>query len=142
MIAFESSLENFELTRQESVSDWLLSLVKSHGQSVQEITYVFLSDEELLKINRTHLNHDYYTDIITFPLHDEGAPILSDIFISLDRVKDNAGAYGVSFEDELHRVMAHGLLHLLGYDDHSDEDVARMREAENHSLAKRNWISD
>jgi rRNA maturation RNase YbeY len=85
-------------------------------------------------MNRTHLDHDYYTDIITFDLSDS-EPIEGEIYISVDRVKENASTYGVSFEEELCRVMCHGLLHLIGYDDHSDADKQEMRAKETFCLS-------
>ncbi len=141
MIEFESFSIEFTLKEQESVRDWLLFLIKKYGEEASRITYVFMSDEELLKINQEYLQHDYYTDIITFPFHDSGSPIESDIYISVDRVRDNANNYDVDFEDELHRVMVHGVLHLLGFDDHSEEDRKEMRKAEANALSFREWKS-
>lgn len=137
MIEFENHEIDFQLQQQESVQHWLLLLVREAGQTLAQLNYVFMSDEALLALNREYLDHDYYTDILTFPYHAPGDPILSDIYISVDRVRDNAQELGISFEDELHRVMVHGLLHLLGYDDHSDADRAAMRRAEDQALAQR-----
>ena len=94
------------------------------------IDYVFCSDEYLLGINRTALNHDYYTDIITFPLHEKGQPVLAEIYISLDRVKDNAMTNNSTYNKELSRVIAHGALHLCGYKDKTKNDTSLMREKE------------
>lgn len=96
-----------------------------------EINYVFCSDEELLEINREHLNHNYYTDIITFDLSEKGTgALVSDIYISVDRVRDNAVDHKVSFRSELHRVIFHGILHLLGHRDKSEREEEEMREME------------
>jgi rRNA maturation RNase YbeY len=90
-------------------------------------------------MNNQHLQHDYYTDILTFAY--EGNPIQGDIYISVDRVKDNADKLNSSFDDELHRVMAHGILHIIGYDDHEESDIKQMREAEDDALSSRDFIS-
>ena len=91
-----------------------------------------MTDEELLDMNKTYLNHDYYTDIITFPHQYE--PIFAELYISVDRVKENAKSEKIPFQDELHRVIVHGLLHLCGYDDHSDVHIEKMRARENQAL--------
>ncbi|KXK39945.1 MAG: rRNA maturation RNase YbeY [Saprospiraceae bacterium] len=120
---------------EDTYASWLQSIAEEEGKSIESITYIFCSDDYLLEINRQYLNHDFYTDIITFP-YQEGDTLESDIFISIDRVKDNANQFGVSFEIELSRVMAHGLLHLIGYDDTTDELTAQMRTKENYYLSK------
>jgi len=97
------------------------------------ISYIFCSDEYLLDINKTYLDHDYYTDIITFP-YKQGKEIESDIFISIDRIKENAQSYGVTFDDELLRVIAHGVLHMVGYGDKTDEQQIEMTKMENQAL--------
>ena len=136
MIEYISEGIAFTLPEQESVSNWLLLLVKRYGRSIGQLTYVFVSDEYLLKMNQEHLGHDYYTDIITFPLQEEArAPLVADFFISIDRVKENAERLQVRFEDELHRVMVHGLLHLLGYEDHTEGARTSMRAAEDEALS-------
>ncbi|MDP5169450.1 MAG: rRNA maturation RNase YbeY [Bacteroidia bacterium] len=138
-IFFFSEETDFELLNQEAVAAWLGGLISAAGAELESISYIFCSDDYLLEINKEHLDHDYYTDIITFPLHDEGAPIMSDIFVSVDRVADNAEQLGISFKDELHRVMAHGILHLLGHDDHDPEKVLLMRAAEENALSQRDF---
>lgn len=94
------------------------------------IDYVFCSDDFLLNINRSALNHDYYTDIITFPLHEKNKPVEAEIYISIDRVKDNAATHNTNFKSEIARVIAHGALHLCGYKDKSKKESAIMREKE------------
>ncbi len=112
----------------------LQKVAGQEGKRIGQISVIFCSDPYLLDINRKYLGHDYYTDIITFD-YCEGDLLNGDLFISIDTVRDNAAFYGASFEEELHRVIVHGLLHLIGYDDHSDADTAAMRAAENRALA-------
>lgn len=116
------------------VRSWITSVVESRGYQVGELYYYFCSDDALLEINRERLGHDFYTDIVTFPLHDEGTIISSEFCISVDRVADNATSFGRSFESELHRVIIHGVLHLIGFDDLSDSDRVAMREMEEKCL--------
>ncbi len=97
---------------------------------VNRVDYIFCSDQYLLEINQNILNHDYYTDIITFPLQDKGMPIKSEIYISLDRVKENAATHNTSPRKEIARVIAHGALHLCGYKDKSRKEKIKMREKE------------
>lgn len=123
---------NFELDHASRTIQWLTKLIESHGFSISEINYIFCSDEYLLEINKDYLDHDYYTDIITFALQSD--PIEADIFISIDRIHDNAKTEQVSFENELLRVMVHGILHLVGFDDKTDEMKSIMREKENEAI--------
>jgi len=122
-----------EFFNQEKLNIWLSGLSKSYNFYILGITYIFCSDEYLLGINKKFLDHDYYTDIITFP-YREGRLLESDIYISLDRVKDNATTLGVSYESESVRVMAHGLLHLIGFKDKDEEDSAKMRQEEEKAI--------
>ena len=115
------------------VRHWLLKLAESQDKVINTINYIFCSDEHLLSINKEFLGHDYYTDIITFP-YKEYAELESDIFISLERVQENAAKYDSSYEKELIRVLAHGLLHLCGLKDKSQEDIVHMREAEEQAI--------
>lgn len=113
---------------------WLNKLLLSYEKSLVSLNFTYCTDDELLEINRAYLSHDYYTDIITFNLSEESNSIEGDIYISIDRVKDNAKLNHVLFETELKRVMAHGLLHLLGFKDKSKKEIRDMREAENQAL--------
>ncbi len=113
-------------------SQWIKDIVHKEGRELDFIQYVFCSDKYLHKINLEYLNHDTYTDIITFSLSDEC--IESDIFISMERVGENASERGIPFEIELHRVIIHGVLHLCGYGDKTDEEKALMREKEEEAL--------
>lgn len=115
------------------IASWYTSIALQENKELGELTLIFCSDDYLLDINREHLNHDYFTDIITFDYSD--FPIVSgDLFISIDRVKENAVDFNVSFEHELHRVIIHGFLHLCGYLDKSEEDELIMRSKENQAL--------
>lgn len=116
---------------------WISKVVKEHSHSIASISYIFCTDDQLHKINLEHLGHDTYTDIITFNYSDEKDIIESDIYISLDRVKDNAQELEMSFDEELHRVMIHGVLHLIGYNDKTKEEKLTMREKENTCLSLR-----
>jgi probable rRNA maturation factor len=129
----------FMLEQEESVKDWLLLLLDQYEQEADCVNYIFCDDNYVLELNRQHLDHDYLTDILTFPYSPPDAPLLADIYISVDRVKENAAIFGVSFVDELHRVMAHGTLHLLGYEDATETDKAIMREEENAALSLRSF---
>ncbi len=115
---------------------WLNHSAKKEKQKIVNINYIFCSDKHLLKINKEYLNHDYFTDIITFDYADNTG-VSGDIFISIDRVKFNANDYGVSIQDELHRVMVHGLLHLLGYKDKKPEQQKVMTSKEDFYLSLR-----
>lgn len=108
---------------------WLSELCKIEGKELGELSIIFCSDEYLLQMNIEHLQHDYYTDIITFD-YCEGDTVLGDLFISVDRVRENSVELGEMFHVELNRVVAHGVLHLLGYGDKSDEEALLMREKE------------
>lgn len=114
---------------------WLSDVVRYEGGVLGEITMIFMSDDELLEYNKQYLNHDYYTDIITFDYTESGV-VSGDLLISIDRIQDNASSLGQSFLKELHRVCVHGILHLLGYKDKSPEDQQEMRLKEDFYLEK------
>lgn len=133
-VSFNFEDVEFELPAQESVVNWLLEIAAAEKKPVYELNIIFCSDEYLRQINVEYLRHDYYTDIITFP-YTEGA-VHGDLFISSERVTENARAHGVSFLNELCRVMAHGVLHLAGYGDKMPEEVQVMREKEDSYLKK------
>lgn len=126
----------FKLKHKTILKKWISEVVKSEDQLIDDLNYIFCSDEYLLEINRQYLDHDYYTDIITFDnREEEQEPISSDIFVSIDRVKDNSTTLGVSFEQELYRVLIHGVLHLLGQADKTEQQQAEMRKREEASLS-------
>lgn len=134
MIRYFTQDTAFQYRHKRLTSKWLKTVAEAEGKQIGEVGVIFCSDPYLLDINRKYLGHDYYTDIITFD-YCEGDLLSGDLFISIDTVRDNAAFYGTTFENELHRVIVHGVLHLMGYDDHSDADTAAMRAAENRALA-------
>ena len=113
---------------------WIEVVARSYSKTIGELYYYFCSDEKLLEINKKRLGHDFYTDIVTFPLTDCETVLSSEFCISVDRIKENAVTFGRSYESELHRVIIHGVLHLIGFDDHTDEDEKEMREKEEEAL--------
>ncbi len=132
-LSFFAENLDFQLAREEEISQWILKVIKNHGGNLSFINYIFCNDEYLLKINLEYLDHDTYTDIITFDYDEE--TIESDIFISVERVAENANELGNTFEEELHRVMIHGVLHLLGFGDKTPEEKLKMRALEEECLA-------
>jgi len=116
---------------------WLVQIAQHFEAKIIELNYIFCSDDYLLEINRQYLNHDYYTDIITFGHSDSILFIEGDAFISIERTEENAQSIGITAEEELHRVMAHGLLHLLGFKDKTEAEVAEMRKMEDWALSLR-----
>ncbi len=128
----------FVLKSKRQIAEWIKKIIVAEKKIVGQVNYVFLSDEDLLKTNIEFLNHNTYTDIITFD-YCEDKKINSDILISVDRVKENAKKFNTLFEDELHRVMIHGVLHLCGYKDKSKKDSAIMRQKEAFCLSKRRF---
>lgn len=138
-IEFHSEDVDFSLSNPEQVSDWIASIIEQHEFELAGLTYIFCSDDYLHQINVEYLDHDTLTDIITFDNADEEGVVESDIFVSIDRVKDNAQSLGIPFEDELHRVLIHGVLHLLGFKDKTDEQEALMRKQEDSCLSLRKF---
>lgn len=134
MIRFETIDVMTPFLDYDHVRDWIVGVAAGCGYGVGELYYYFCSDEALLDINQRRLGHDFYTDIVTFPLTDSGDVISSEFCISLDRIAENCLNFGRSFESELLRVIIHGVLHLIGYDDHTDEERSRMREKEEECL--------
>ncbi len=124
---------DFELEDTSKYSDWVTRIITTHKRKHSQIDYIFCDDEYLLDINQKYLDHDTYTDIITFD-YTEDKVIGGDIFISVDRLKENASKFKVAFKDELLRVMSHGVLHLLGYKDKSEDDSDVMRKKENECI--------
>lgn len=123
----------FAIEKEKDWKIWIEQSVKQEGFKTKEINYIFCDDEYLLKINIDFLAHDYYTDVIGFQ-YSEGKELSGDIYISIDRIKENAQINSVSFEKELARVMIHGILHFMGYKDKSDEQANEMRNAEDKYL--------
>lgn len=124
------------LSQRGHLKYFISTLFKKEGKRLEEINYIFCSDDYLLEINRQYLKHNYYTDIITFGLSGPDQPIHAEVYISVDRVKENAFEFKTSFKRELHRVIFHGALHLCGYQDKRKEDVAVMRKMEDKYLTQ------
>ncbi len=129
----EDSTLRFQLKEKRRYKNWLKTVAITENKKIGNIQYIFCEDNYLLNINQTYLQHDTYTDIITFD-GVEGNTLHGDIFISVERVSENAGKYNVTFERELKRVMVHGLLHLCGYKDKKRADASKMRSKENDYL--------
>ena len=126
---------NFQLKDKQSITKWLKDAISTENKELGEINYIFCDDQYLLKKNQKYLQHDAFTDIITFDYREENR-LSADIFISIERVKENAITFAVPFETELRRVIIHGVLHLMGYKDKSDEEAETMRSKENYYLSK------
>lgn len=124
-----------EFTFSEKTNEWIEKIIQSEKKEAGDISFVFCSDHYLLGINKEFLNHDYFTDVITFD-YVEGDKISGDIFISIDRVKENAETFNVTYKNELNRVMIHGILHLLGYKDKSVQEKQLMTQKEDEYLSK------
>jgi len=131
MISYFSEDIKFDLKGKLINNRWIKMVIGSEVKKPGDISFIFCSDPYILDVNLRYLQHDYFTDIITFD-YCEGDVVSGDLFISIDSVRENAALYGASFDDELDRVMVHGVLHLLGYDDHTDEDIAVMRAKEDY----------
>ncbi len=137
-ILFFSEDTDYKPKQKTSLRAWMKETVSTEGYKTGEINIVLCSDAYLLDINKQYLRHDTYTDIVTFDSSEDAGVIAGDIFISIDRVRENAVKFAVLEADELHRVIIHGILHLCGYGDKKKEDKARMTEKENFYLAIRN----
>ena len=138
MISFFKENTSFDIKQKNKIKTWLKNVAAGHGFQAGDLNYVFCDDEYLLEMNRQYLGHDYYTDIITFDSREDAASkrLDGDIFISVDTVRANGEEYGEGFDREIMRVIAHGLLHLIGFDDHTEQEQKQMRQAENTALAQ------
>ena len=136
MISYQTFNVKMPPIRRRDVSAWVRRVAAGYGKRVGEVAYIFCDDEKILEVNRQYLNHDYYTDIITFD-YSEDDVISGDLFISLDTVRSNAEAQGTPYDEELHRVIIHGILHLCGINDKGPGERAIMEAAENKALQAR-----
>jgi len=130
-IDFSSEDIDFELISPGLIEVWLKKALEKENKDLQRLSFIFCSDNYLYQLNVAYLQHDTYTDVITFPYSEGDDGVEGDIFISIERVKENAATYGYTFEKELNRVMIHGVLHLCGYGDKSEKEKAQMRDKEN-----------
>ena len=124
------------LRNRRKLKEFLVSIFRWEKVKLHSLNFVFSTDKAVRSINKEFLNHDYFTDIITFCLSEKGQPVVADIYISVDRIRDNALLEKETFQRELHRVVFHGALHLCGYGDKSREEIKRMRKREDHYLAR------
>ena len=134
MIQFEVEIK-YSLKEKRRIKEWLNLVAFEEGSKIQNLNFLIVGDKKMIHFNKTYLNHDYSTDIITFD-NSENKKISGDIVISIERVKENSKKYKVKLEDELRRVMVHGLLHLLGYDDKNEKEKKRIRKKENYYLER------
>lgn len=132
-IYFESEGTDVPSIDEKKISVWIEEVIKNHKRELGDITYIFCNDDYILEINNEYLSHDYYTDIITFNYNEDNI-VSGDIFISVDTVMSNSQKYNTLFSEELHRVIIHGILHLCGLEDHSDEEEKNMRSEEEKAL--------
>ena len=139
MVSYFTQDTDFKFKSKRLTSQWLKLVAQAESKKLGAVSVIFCSDNYLLDINKKYLNHDYFTDIITFD-YCEGDLISGDLFISIDSVKDNSDFFKSCFEDELNRVIVHGVLHLIGYDDHTESDVAVMRSKEDFYLNFRSTL--
>ncbi|MBO8451768.1 MAG: rRNA maturation RNase YbeY [Bacteroidetes bacterium] len=139
MISYYFEDTDFVFKEKNLNGRWLRMVAESEVKRLGDISIIFCSDNYILDVNQRYLEHDYFTDIITFD-YCEGDRLSGDLFISVDSVRENSLEYGTEFKDELNRVIVHGILHLIGYDDHTDEDVMTMREKENYYLDIRSHL--
>jgi probable rRNA maturation factor len=133
-INFRSGDRSFVFPNKTHLKSFIASIFKKEKRELGSINYIFCSDDMLLKINQDFLQHNYYTDIITFGLNEPGEPIEAEIYVSIDRVKDNANQQSVSYQNEMQRVLFHGALHLCGYKDKKKSEIMVMRQKEDQYL--------
>ena len=133
MIQYIAEEVKFPLFQKQKINRWIKDTAAGYDKKVGEIAYIFCSDRRILEVNKQYLQHDYYTDIITFD-YSEGSVISGDIFISVDTVESNSREFGVTFENELHRILIHGILHLCGFGDKTPETEKIMHQKEDEAL--------
>lgn len=134
-ISFNQADSKVTLANRVALKSFIEKRVKKEGYSIETLTYVFCSDKYLLKMNKDFLSHNYYTDIISFDLSETPGNLIGEVYISVDRVKDNAKTHGTSLKEELHRVIFHGALHFCGYKDKKPTDTKKMRQMEDRWLS-------
>ena len=139
MISYFFEDTDFQFRKKTLNNKWLRLVAESEIRRIGQINIIFCSDNYILDVNQQYLQHDYFTDIITFD-YCEGDRLSGDLFISVDSVRENSIEYDTEFDDELNRVIVHGVLHLIGYDDHCDEDIEIMRKKEDYYLSLRELV--
>lgn len=133
-IVFDTEGVDMPSIKEKDVKEWIGKVASNHNRKLGDLAYIFCSDEKILQVNNEYLQHDYYTDIITFD-YSENSTISGDMFISLDTVKTNSEQFGTNYDEELLRVVIHGILHLCGFGDKTEEEEHKMRALENEALA-------
>ena len=133
MISYNTDNVKMPALKRRATNAWIRAVAARYGKQVGDVAYIFCDDAKILEVNRQYLQHDYYTDIITFD-YCEGNTLHGDIFVSLDTVRSNAAEFGATFDNELHRILIHGILHLCGQADKTPEARAEMTRKENHAL--------
>lgn len=133
-IAYYAEEVKLPAIKKKAVGDWIRKVASLYGKKTGDISYIFCSDEKILEVNKQYLQHDYYTDIISFD-YTEGTKISGDLFISLDTVKSNSENFGTDYTEELHRIIIHGILHLCGINDKGPGEREIMTQKENEALA-------
>lgn len=136
MINFHIQVPGFKLSGRREIKKWVTNVIIDHGKRPGQIDFIYCSDEYILGLNKKYLGHDYYTDILTFDYSEDENLVSGDIFISIDRLRENAKELEIPLQDELNRVMVHGILHLLGYGDRTKEERTLMRGKEDYYLMK------
>lgn len=136
MITYNADSVKMPNIKKRETSAWIKAVAATYGRKIGEVGYMFVDDKKILEVNNEYLGHDYYTDVITFD-YDEGDTVNGDIVISLDTVRTNAELFGKTYEEELHRVIIHGILHLCGINDKDPGEREQMEAAENKALAMR-----
>jgi rRNA maturation RNase YbeY len=139
MVSYFKEDTNFDFKEKRRTNRWLKLVAESEIRRLGDVSVIFCSDNYILDVNLKYLQHDFFTDIITFD-YCEGDTLSGDLFISVDSVRENAAFYGVEFADELNRVIVHGILHLIGYDDHTEKEKKEMRAKENYYLSLRELV--
>ena len=140
MINFFKEGVRFRISHREALAKWIVKAFRENNLSAENVNYIFCSDRYLLSMNKNFLKHHYFTDVISFDNSSVKGKVEGDIFISIDRIEANAKKFKASFNDELHRVMIHGALHLIGYDDKNAKAKKAMKEAEDYWLKKRSFV--
>lgn len=130
-----SEATSFTLSHKKQIITWISKIIRLEGFDLKDLNIIFCSDNYLLELNKTYLNRDYYTDILTFDHSDDEKTIEGDLYISVDRIQENSKKFNKDFENELYRVMIHGVLHLLGYDDSTENERENMRKKEEACLS-------
>jgi len=136
MINYNNIDSKYIIKGKRKLGKWIYSCIIEEGKELESISFNICTDNYIIQLNNDSLQHDYYTDIITFELNEKDEPIIGDIYISIDRVKENSKLYQTTFIQELNRVIIHGVLHLCGYKDKSKKDEQLMRQKENYYLNK------